>query len=83
MATDRLVILPYDKIKPETLLSFVEDVIGREGTDYGEPVFSFQDKVEQVMLRLKSGAAVITFDRDSQTFGIAAKDDPQIKRQTG
>lgn len=79
-AKNKFLIIPYDKLEPETLRALVEDVVGREGTDYGEIEFSFEEKVGQVMRQLASGKSLLTFDEASQTCNIVSKDDPKARK---
>ncbi|OQY59589.1 MAG: hypothetical protein B6245_05895 [Desulfobacteraceae bacterium 4572_88] len=76
---DDIVIIPHNKLKPETLQALIEDFVGREGSDYGKVKFSFEEKMQQVRRKLRSGRAMITFDQKSQTCNIVSENDPRVK----
>jgi len=65
--------IPIEMLQPETLRNVIEDFITREGTDYGAHEVSLETKIEQVMLQLKSGKAILVFDKVSETCNIVLK----------
>jgi len=67
---NRFVEVPYEQIEPETLRELVEEFITRDGTFYGKKEMSMDQKVDMVIGQLKSGEAVITWDRYVQTSNI-------------
>lgn len=54
--------IPYQAIAPKTLRNMVEELITRDGTDYGEQELTLETKVSQVITKLQSGEAVIKYD---------------------
>lgn len=66
--------IPHDQLPKDVLKAVIEDYVTREGTDYGHEDYSLENKIDQVMASLKEGKAVITFDTDSETCSILAKD---------
>ena len=62
--------IPYRKLEPEILRAVVEEFVTREGTDYGERVFSLDEKIAAVQLQLENGSARIVFDTDSETCNV-------------
>ncbi len=64
------VIIPYNRLDPETLQSLVEDFVTRDGTDYGEVEVSLKTRVEQIMDQLRTGKAVVVFDPVTETANI-------------
>lgn len=63
--------VPYGELSAELLHAVVESFVLREGTDYGEREYSFEDKVAHVMRQLKKGEAKILFDPESESVTIA------------
>ncbi|MDN3698425.1 MULTISPECIES: YheU family protein [Vibrio] len=63
-------IIPWQEIEPETLQNLIKEFVLREGTDYGEFEFSLQDKVDQVIIQLKSGEANVVFSELHETVDI-------------
>lgn len=64
-------IIPYEKLTPQTLRSVIEEFVSREGTDYGPLEFSFEEKVLGVLRQVERGAAVVVFDPETETCSIA------------
>lgn len=64
--------IPYQQVPKEVLRALVEDFVTREGTDYGLQTHSLDEKVEQVLAQLATGAAVITFNPEDESFTIQA-----------
>ena len=65
--------IPYEKLDTETLRRVIEEIVSREGTDYGERVYSFDEKVEQVAGMLRIGKAVLVFDPDTESVNIVTR----------
>ena len=65
--------VPYGDLSAELLHAVVESFVLREGTDYGEREYSFEDKVAHVMRQLKKGEAKILFDPESESVTIAVR----------
>ena len=66
--------VPYGELSAELLHAVVESFVLREGTDYGEREYSFEDKVAHVMRQLKKGEAKILFDPESESVTIVVRD---------
>ncbi len=65
--------VPYGELSADLLHAVVESFVLREGTDYGEREYSFEDKVAHVMRQLKKGEAKILFDPESESVTIAVR----------
>ncbi len=72
------VVVPYLELSPEALRSVVESFVLREGTDYGDKIFSLQEKHAHVMQQLARGIARIVFDPNTETVDIITA--PQLHR---
>ena len=68
-------IIPYQQLDPDTLVSLIESFVLREGTDYGTEEISLQEKIEQVQLQLRNGTAVIVFSELHETVDIRPLED--------
>lgn len=66
--------VPYDRLSPDALNGIVEEFVSREGTDYGDYNFSFDDKKEQVYQQIRCGQVVILFDPVGETCQLAMAD---------
>jgi hypothetical protein len=62
--------IPYRSLGAEALRSLIEEVVTREGTDYGAPERSLDEKVAAVMRQLERGEAKIVFDPDTDSADI-------------
>lgn len=63
-------LIPPEKLHPDTLRAIVEEFVLREGTDYGMVEHSLRSKVDQVLMQIKLGQVVIFFDEISETCTI-------------
>jgi uncharacterized protein YheU (UPF0270 family) len=70
--------VPLDALSPAALRGVVEEVVTREGTDYGEEV-PLEVKVEQVMAQLRSGAALIVFDPETESCTILSAEEARAR----
>lgn len=67
-------LIPYDSLASETLMTILDDIVSREGTDYGDYDLSAEQKRQQAMNALKGGQAVLLFDTESETIKMVPKD---------
>ncbi len=62
--------IPHDRLSKEALTGLIEEFITREGTDYGERVYTLEQKVERVREQLRRGEVVISFDPDADSCDL-------------
>lgn len=62
--------IPHTRLEPEILRAVIVEFVTREGTDYGDKVFSLDEKVAAVQSQLETGRAMIVFDADSETCNV-------------
>ena len=67
---ERFVAIDYRDLSREALVGLVEELITREGTDYGAREVSLESKVQDVLRQLASGEARIVFDAVEETANI-------------
>ncbi|NBQ53975.1 MAG: YheU family protein [Proteobacteria bacterium] len=65
--------IPHEKLDPETLTRVIEEIVTREGTEYGDRVFDLQEKVAQASEMLRSRKAVLLFDPDTESLNIVVR----------
>lgn len=65
-------MVPHRELSAAALRGVVESFVLREGTDYGEREFTFEQKVAQVMRQLEDGEARVVFDSKTGTVDIVA-----------
>ena len=69
-------VIPYRELSEAALRGVVESFVLREGTDYGEREFSFEEKIDAVMGQLDRGEAAVMFDPDTETVSIVVASPP-------
>ncbi|ETX10861.1 hypothetical protein MUS1_12855 [Marinomonas ushuaiensis DSM 15871] len=67
-------LIPHDSLSPDTLEQILDDIVSRDGTDYGDYDLSVAQKREQALRYLKSGEAFLLFDTESETIKMVPKD---------
>lgn len=60
-----VMIIPFTDLEPATLQGLLEDIVSRDGTDYGQHEVSLHDKVAQLKMVLKNGEQVLCFDAET------------------
>ena len=70
-------IIPISELSADTLENIAKEFVLREGTDYGEIEAAFADKVEQVIVKLKSGEAILVYSELHETVDIRPADSYQ------
>lgn len=68
-------VVPHDRLQPETLSAVIEDFVTRDGAIQGHRDSSLGEKIKAVQSRLQSGTAVIVFDDAEETFSIVPTDE--------
>ncbi|MFD1384217.1 YheU family protein [Rhodanobacter aciditrophus] len=66
-------VIPFDSLDPDTLVNVLNDIVSRDGTDYGDYELSTERKREQALRALKNGEAVLVFDTESETIQLVSK----------
>lgn len=72
-------IIPISDIPSETLQNLIEAFVLQEGTEYGEVDFSLEQKVNHVLMQLKTGEAFVQYSELHESVNIVTKD--QIEEQ--
>jgi uncharacterized protein len=67
-------LIPLNSLAKPTLMAILEDIVTREGTDYGDLTFTVVEKVQQVHHLLQAGQAFLLFDTDSETIKLISKE---------
>ena len=67
-------VIPYQRLAPETLTALIESFISREGTDYGATELALQTKVEQIRDQIVAEKVVIVYDRKSESINLLARE---------
>lgn len=67
-------LIPHGSLSPDTLEQILDDIVSRDGTDYGEYDLSVAQKREQALRSLDRGEAFLLFDTESETIKMVPKD---------
>ena len=67
-------IIPWEQLPAATLDNLIESFVLREGTDYGEQIFTLAEKVEHVRQQLQRGDAVVLYSELHESVTIVPKD---------
>ena len=62
--------VPYQLLEPATLDILLREFVLREGTDYGERIFTLEEKVAVVRGHLQQKRVRILFDPTSESCNI-------------
>ena len=62
--------IPFQNLDRETLRAVISEYVTRESTEYGDKVFSLNEKIATVHLQLEEGSARIDFDTENETCNI-------------
>ncbi|MCL4159215.1 UNVERIFIED_CONTAM: hypothetical protein GTU68_012975 [Idotea baltica] len=65
--------IPWESLDEDLLLRLIDEVVTRDGTDYGIAEISRERKIEEVRAALKAKRAIIQWDVDSETVSIQEK----------
>jgi uncharacterized protein YheU (UPF0270 family) len=68
-------IIPYTELSEDTLQALIEDFVTRDGTDYGQDEVSMQEKAEHLLVLLKSGEVLISYNEDTETCGLITREE--------
>ena len=64
------ILIPHERLEPDTLRNLIEEFVTRDGTELTDGA----TKVAQVSRLLASGRAVVWFDEATRTCSIALTD---------
>jgi len=64
------VVIPHERIDPETLRNMIREFVSRDGSDWGDAGCTLDDKVAQVLRQLREKKVKVVFDLKSATANI-------------
>lgn len=74
-AAERPVEVPYDQLAPDTLRKVIEDLVSRDGTDYGAVEKTLEQKSAALLKLLERGEAKLVVDLATETIGLMTRED--------
>lgn len=69
-----MVEIPWQKLSPDAFQGLLEELVTRDGTDYGEQELSTAEKVENLRRLLEEKQAIIAFSPESESWTVIPKD---------
>ena len=60
--------IPLDALDEATLRRVAEEIVTRDGTDYGLVEKTIEEKVERLLRELRMGRAALWFDPETETM---------------
>ena len=67
--------IPHEMISSDALIGLIEEIVTRDGTDYGAEESSTQEKINQVMKALKEKEAYIVFDEETESCNVLSAEE--------
>lgn len=66
-------LIPYEQLHQDTVTAILEEFATREGTDYGDRVYSLDEKVAILRRQLQRGEIAISFDGQTESCSLVNK----------
>ena len=66
--------IPWQKLSPDAFQGMLEEMVTRDGTDYGESEVSQEEKIRQLRKALENNKASIVFSPDTESWTVIARD---------
>ncbi len=70
-------LIPANQISTAALRGLIEEFITREGTDYGDTVYTLDDKVGHVERQIAAGDVVIVFNAEQNSCTLLPRKDAE------
>ena len=70
-------IIPWQQLDSQLLYALLEDIVTRDGTDYGTTEVGTETKVKQLLKQLQTAKATLVWDSVSETGNIINCNDLQ------
>jgi len=68
-------IIPFQKLSKDALRGVIEEIVTRDGTDYGILEIDLEQKIDRVLRQLRKGDVFIVYDEMAETTNILSKED--------
>lgn len=66
-------VIPWEQLSPDALRGVIEELVTREGTEYGDRDVDLDAKIALVRRQLDEGEVFVVFDAASETTNIVTK----------
>lgn len=65
--------VPWQKLSEDALSGLLEELVSRDGTDYGFDESSMDSKVSQLKMALQEQRAFVGFDPETESWSIVPR----------
>lgn len=65
--------IPWQQLSEEALQGMLEELVSRDGTDYGEVECSQEEKIAALKMALRDKRAAIAFCPQTESWSVVAK----------
>lgn len=66
--------IPWQKLSPEALEGLIQELVTRDGTDYGAVELTTEEKAANLLKALEQKRASIAFSPDTETWSVIPRD---------
>jgi len=73
-----MIEIPWQSLTEETLSRLLEEIVTRDGTDYGEQESPLLARLEEAKTSLRTGRAVLTWDQELESASLIGRDELTI-----
>ena len=70
-----MILVPWQSIPPETLEALLEEIVTRDGTDYGAVEKSTAQKLLAARRQLEAGYAYLLWNDESESASLVSPDE--------
>jgi len=74
----QFVVVPPQRLQPETLQALLEEFASRDGTDYGEREHSLAEKVQRLQHQFQAQQLVLLYDADSEQWDLVLREQAEL-----
>ena len=73
--------IAWKDIEAQTLERLLEEVVSRDGTDYGQHEISLKGKVDRLLLQLKDGRARLYWNSETRTASVLSDQEGKLRQR--
>lgn len=65
-----MIEIPWQKLPEDTLSRLLEEIVTRDGTDYGVRERTVEERLQEARTSLRENRAVLAWDEDSESASL-------------
>ena len=66
-------LIDHSQLASDTLHNLLEEIVTRDGTDYGEDEMRLDEKIQRLRHMLDTGECYISYDETTQSCGVVPR----------